>query len=126
MGFKRPLVRIQSLGPRNLQTVARQWFAGFSCIFPGAWTGHGALVGRTKTRDLGYEAILILGDPEYYDRFGFVPAERYGAGTSRGVYIISLQALELRPAQPGTVSVDHPADEAESAQRSDLYGAGSL
>ena len=29
---------------------------------------------------------MILGDPEYYDRFGFVPAERYGAGTFRGVY----------------------------------------
>ena len=32
-----------------------------------------------------------------YTRFGFVPAEQYGVGTSWGVYIISLQACELQP-----------------------------
>ena len=81
--------------------------------FQGQGVG-GALIERTKTlaRELGYKAILIFGDPEYYSRFGFIPAERYGVGTSWGVYIISLQALELRPAQSGAVSVDHPADEA--------------
>lgn len=66
--------------------------------FQGQGVG-GALIERTKTlsRELGYKAILIFGDPEYYSRFGFVPAERYGVGTSWGVYIISLQALELQP-----------------------------
>lgn len=66
--------------------------------FQGRGVG-GALIERTKTlaRELGYKAILIFGDPEYYSRFGFVPAERYGVGTSWGVYIISLQALELQP-----------------------------
>lgn len=59
----------------------------------------GRLVEHTKAlaRKLGYGAILILGDPDYYSRFGFVPAERYGIGTSWGVYIISLQAFELQP-----------------------------
>ena len=52
---------------------------------------------QTLARELGYKAILIFGDPEYYSRFGFIPAERYGVGTSWGVYIISLQALELQP-----------------------------
>lgn len=66
--------------------------------FQGQGVG-GALIERTKTlaRELGYKAILIFGDPEYYSRFGFIPAERYGVGTSWGVYIISLQALELQP-----------------------------
>lgn len=66
--------------------------------FQGQGVG-GALIERTKTlaRELGYKAILIFGDPAYYSRFGFVPAERYGVGTSWGVYIISLQALELQP-----------------------------
>ena len=66
--------------------------------FQGRGVG-GALIERTKTlaRELGYKAILIFGDPEYYSRFGFIPAERYGVGTSWGVYIISLQALELQP-----------------------------
>lgn len=66
--------------------------------FQGQGVG-GALIERTKTlaRELGYKAILIFGDPEYYSRFGFIPAEQYGVGTSWGVYIISLQALELQP-----------------------------
>lgn len=66
--------------------------------FQGQGVGS-ALIERTKTlsRELGYKAILIFGDPEYYSRFGFIPAERYGVGTSWGVYIISLQALELQP-----------------------------
>lgn len=66
--------------------------------FQGQGVG-GALIERTKTlaRELRYKAILIFGDPEYYSRFGFIPAEQYGVGTSWGVYIISLQALELQP-----------------------------
>ncbi len=66
--------------------------------FQGQGVG-GALIERTKTlaQELGYKAILIFGDLEYYSRFGFIPAERYGVGTSWGVYIISLQALELQP-----------------------------
>ncbi|MDE7221539.1 MAG: N-acetyltransferase [Oscillospiraceae bacterium] len=66
--------------------------------FQGQGVG-GRLVEHTKAlaRELGYAAILILGDPDYYSRFGFVPAERYGIGTSWGVYIISLQAFELQP-----------------------------
>lgn len=67
-----------------------------------AFQGRGvgtALIERTRrlARELGYGAVLILGDPGYYSRFGFVPAEQYGVGTSAGVYSISLQALELRP-----------------------------
>ena len=61
--------------------------------FQGQGVG-GALIERTKVlaQELGYGAILIFGDPAYYSRFGFVPAEQYGVGTSWGVYIISLQA----------------------------------
>ena len=66
--------------------------------FQGQGVG-GALIERTKVlaQELGYGAILIFGDPAYYSRFGFVPAEQYGVGTSWGVYIISLQACELQP-----------------------------
>ena len=65
--------------------------------FQGRGVGS-ALVERTRdlARELGYAAILILGDPDYYSRFGFVPAERYGVGTAWGAYLISLQALELQ------------------------------
>jgi predicted N-acetyltransferase YhbS len=54
-----------------------------------------------RARELGHLAILIYGDPKYYERFGFVPAERYGIGTPDGMYAVPLQALEL---QPGALS----------------------
>ncbi|MCI9444221.1 MAG: N-acetyltransferase [Oscillospiraceae bacterium] len=66
--------------------------------FQGQGVG-GRLVEHTRAlaRELGYAAILILGDPDYYSRFGFVPAERYGIGTSEGMYAASLQAFQLQP-----------------------------
>jgi hypothetical protein len=48
-----------------------------------------------KARDMGYKAILIYGDPGYYSRLGFVPAENYHIGTAENMYIDALQALEL-------------------------------
>ena len=65
--------------------------------FQGQGVG-GQLITRTMdvARELGYAAVLILGDPDYYSRFGFVQAERYGVGTAQGVYIVSLQAFELQ------------------------------
>ena len=57
------------------------------------------LVGHTKelAGRMGYKAILIYGDPEYYGRFGFLNAERYGIGTQDNLYADGLQALELFP-----------------------------
>lgn len=58
-----------------------------------------ALVEHTKgmAQAMGYKAILIYGDPDYYCRFGFVPAQTYGICTSDNMYAAALQALELVP-----------------------------
>ena len=48
-----------------------------------------------QAREMGYSAILIYGDPEYYKRFGFVPAENYRIKSSSGMYAAALQACEL-------------------------------
>ena len=48
-------------------------------------------------KELGYDAVLIYGDPEYYSRFGFVPAEQYRIGTRYNTYAAALQAVELIP-----------------------------
>lgn len=58
-----------------------------------------ALIESTKitSRELGYKAILIYGDPEYYCRFGFVAAEAFKIGTADNMYAPPLQALELIP-----------------------------
>ena len=65
--------------------------------FQGRGVG-GTLIERTKEQAaaLGHDAILIYGDPAYYERFGFVPAEAFGIGTEDDCYADTLQALELR------------------------------
>lgn len=57
----------------------------------------GKLIRHTQNlaRQLGYRAILIFGDPAYYSRFGFVPAEQFDIGTEDHAYADALQAYEL-------------------------------
>lgn len=45
---------------------------------------------------LGYESILIYGDPQYYCRFGFRPAEAFSVTNAEGRFHPALQALELK------------------------------
>lgn len=44
---------------------------------------------------IGYNAILIYGDPGYYHRFGFQHAEAFHIRTAEGIYMDALMALEL-------------------------------
>ncbi len=57
----------------------------------------GMLLARTKeiAGGLGFRAILLCGDPDYYTRQGFVPAERYGIRNSENMYADALHACEL-------------------------------
>lgn len=48
-------------------------------------------------RELGHKAIAIYGDPLYYSKLGFVPAENYGIKSRYGFYSPALQVLELIP-----------------------------
>lgn len=54
-------------------------------------------VTKKKAFEMGFTAILIYGDPEYYSRFGFVAAEEYNIKSSSGMYAAALQAYELYP-----------------------------
>jgi predicted N-acetyltransferase YhbS len=51
---------------------------------------------RRAALALGYESILIYGDPEYYCRFGFRPAEAFCISNAEGRFHPALQALELK------------------------------
>lgn len=55
------------------------------------------LIEHTKmmAKDLGHQAILIFGDPEFYKKVGFVGAETYSIGTSWNTYAVPLLACEL-------------------------------
>lgn len=59
----------------------------------------GALVEYTLylARSFGHRAVFIYGDPLYYSRFLFVPAETYKIGTRDNFYASPLQAIELMP-----------------------------
>ena len=60
--------------------------------------GIGYLLIKTvvsKARELGYKGIVIYGNPDYYHRFGFVNAEKFGIRTSSGENFDYFMALEL-------------------------------
>jgi len=56
-----------------------------------------ALINHTKqiAADMGYRDILIYGDPAYYSRVGFSPAEDYRIKTADGMYAAALQICML-------------------------------
>lgn len=61
-------------------------------------TGVGGALMRhsfEEARRLGYSSIFIYGHPEYYPRFGFENAEKYGITTEDGKNFDAFMALEL-------------------------------
>ncbi len=54
-------------------------------------------VGRERAAALGYRAILLIGHPSYYPRFGFVPAGRFGLKSTFRVPDEVFMALPLFP-----------------------------
>lgn len=80
-------VRVAALGPM--------------AVLP-AWQRRGGgsrLVrhGLEECRRSGYEAVVLLGHPEYYPRFGFVPASRFGLRCEFDAPNEAFMAFELRP-----------------------------
>lgn len=68
-------------------------------VLPG-WQGKGIggrLIEHTRAlaRDMGYRAILLLGDPDFYTRQGFVPAETRGIRTADDMYAAALHVCQL-------------------------------
>ncbi len=53
--------------------------------------------GLERGRALGYGAVILIGHPSYYPRFGFVPAGRYGLTSPIVVPDEVFMALPLRP-----------------------------
>jgi putative acetyltransferase len=62
--------------------------------------GVGSALVRAGLRDckqLGFDAVVVLGHAEYYPRFGFQPASRLGLGCEYDVPDDVFMALELKP-----------------------------
>lgn len=53
--------------------------------------------GLEQCRAAGYTAVVVLGHPRYYPRFGFVPASRFGISSAYEVPDEVFMAQELEP-----------------------------
>lgn len=56
------------------------------------------LIKHTKelAKQMGYPAILLYGDPDYYAKQGFIPAEKLGIRTQDNMYAAALQVCKLQ------------------------------
>ena len=62
--------------------------------------GIGAVLvreGLDRVRAKGHGVVVLLGHANYYPRFGFVPASRYGLKWEHEAPDEAFMALELRP-----------------------------
>jgi putative acetyltransferase len=61
--------------------------------------------GLSECRALGAAAVVVLGHPQFYPRFGFVPASRFGVTTEYDVPDDTFMALEIEPGAltPGSI-----------------------
>ena len=68
--------------------------------------------GLERCREDGYDAVVVLGHPEFYPRFGFVPAHRFGICCEYDVPADVFMIAELRSGSldgvAGTIHY-HPA-----------------
>ena len=49
----------------------------------------------TTAKDAGHRAILLCGDPRYYEKVGFTAAERFNIRSSENKYLAALHAYPL-------------------------------
>lgn len=50
-----------------------------------------------QCRNLGFAAVVVLGHPKYYPRFGFSPSSRFGIDSEYDVPEEVFMAMELQP-----------------------------
>ena len=53
--------------------------------------------GLDQCRQLGFVAAVVLGHPQYYPRFGFLPSSKFGIDSEYDVPEEVFMAVELRP-----------------------------
>lgn len=82
-----PDLKVMGLGPMAVAPARQR--KGFGSALVRA--------GLDRCRDLGYSAVVVLGHPEFYPRFGFSPASRFGIDCEYDVPEGVFMALELKP-----------------------------
>ena len=59
--------------------------------------------GLEHCRAAGYKAVIVLGHPRYYPRFGFVPASHFNIRSQYDAPDEAFMALELEPGALGEI-----------------------
>jgi putative acetyltransferase len=86
-----PQLRVVALGPMAVVPHHQRNGIGSALVREGL----------KRCRQLGYQAAIVIGHPEYYPRFGFVPAGKFGIRCEYDVpenvfMIVELEAGALR------------------------------
>ena len=71
-------------------------------------------------KELGYKGLILFGNPEYYRRFGFINAGKYGISTKDGQNFEPFMALELQNNGLAMVKVRFFEDDAFEINPDDL------
>ena len=71
--------------------------------------------GLAKSKELGFDSVILLGHKEYYPRFGFVPASRWNIKAPFDCSDAVFMALELKQGSLTDVSgtVEYPPEFSE-------------
>lgn len=90
----RAALKIMGLAPMAVAPGSQRKGAGSALVRAGI----------EECRRLDCAAIVVLGHPGYYPRFGFEPAARFGFSSEYGVPEDTFMALELQPGCLGGAS----------------------
>lgn len=82
-----PALKIMGLGPVAVLPTHQRKGVGLALT----------QAGLEQCRSLGFGAVVVLGHPEYYPRFGFSPSVHFGIGCKYEVPVEAFMALELQP-----------------------------
>lgn len=80
-------VRVAGLAPMAVRPEVQRQGIGSALIGEGL----------ARCRRLGYQAVVVVGHPEYYPRFGFAPAKTKGLEYEHPVAPEAFMVLELEP-----------------------------
>ena len=83
----RPNLKVMGLAPMAVAPKHQQKGIGSALV----------RTGLEKCRQLGFDAVVVLGHPAYYPRFGFVTSSRFGIDSEYDVPEDAFMAMELKP-----------------------------